>query len=81
MINMKTIDEFVELFGELFDDIDTSNFTPETNFRDNDEWSSLIALSVIAMVDDEFDVTLVGNDIKNATTIADIYNCIVAKSE
>ncbi|RHP66413.1 acyl carrier protein [Bacteroides sp. OF04-15BH] len=78
---MKTIDEFVELFGELFDDIDTSNFTPETNFRDNDEWSSLIALSVIAMVDDEFDVTLVGNDIKNATTIADIYNCIVAKSE
>ena len=67
---MKTIDEFVELFGELFDDIDTSNFTPETNFRDNDEWSSLIALSVIAMVDDEFDVTLVGNDIKNATTIA-----------
>lgn len=81
MINMKTIDEFVELFGELFDDIDTSNFTPETKFRDNDEWSSLIALSVIAMVDDEFDVTLVGNDIKNATTIADIYNCIVAKSE
>ena len=78
---MKTIDEFVELFGELFDDIDTSNFTPETNFRDNDEWSSLIALSVIAMVDDEFDVTLVGNDIKNAITIADIYNCIVAKSE
>lgn len=78
---MKTIDEFVELFGELFDDIDTSNFTPETKFRDNDEWSSLIALSVIAMVDDEFDVTLVGNDIKNATTIADIYNCIVAKSE
>ena len=78
---MKTIDEFVELFGELFDDIDTSNFTPETNFRDKDEWSSLIALSVIAMVDDEFDVTLVGNDIKNATTIADIYNCIVAKSE
>lgn len=78
---MKTIDEFVELFCELFDDINTSNFTPETNFRDNDEWSSLIALSVIAMVDDEFDVTLVGDDIKNATTIADIYNCIVAKSE
>lgn len=78
---MKTIDEFVELFCELFDDIDTSNFTPETNFRDNDEWSSLIALSVIAMVDDEFDVTLVGDDIKNATTIADIYNFIVAKSE
>lgn len=77
---MKTIEEFVELFGELFDDIDTSDFTPETNFRDNEEWSSLIGLSVIAMVDDEFDVTLVGDDIKGSNTIGEIYNRIVAKA-
>lgn len=77
---MKTVEEFVELFGELFDDIDTSNFVPETDFRNNEEWSSLLALSVIAMVDDEFDVTLVGDDIKSSKTIADIYNCIVTKS-
>lgn len=77
---MKTLEEFVELFGELFDDIDVSGFTPETDFRDNDEWSSLIGLSVIAMVDDEFDVSLVGDDIKNSKTIADIYNKILAKA-
>ena len=75
-----SIEEFVELFGELFDDIDTSDFTPETNFRDNEEWSSLIGLSVIAMVDDEFDVTLVGDDIKGSNTIGEIYNRIVAKA-
>lgn len=77
---MKSLNEFVVLFGELFDEIDTTNFTAATDFRDNDEWSSLIGLSVIAMVDDEFDVTLVGDDIKNSKTIADIYNRIVAKS-
>ena len=77
---MKTLEEFVELFGELFDDIDVTGFTPETDFRDNDEWSSLIGLSVIAMVDDEFDVTLVGDDIKNSKTIADVYNRIIAKA-
>lgn len=77
---MKTIEEFVELFGELFDDIDVADFTPETDFRDNDEWSSLIGLSVIAMVDDEFDVTLVGDDIKGSKTIVDIYNRIVEKA-
>lgn len=76
---MKSIEEFVELFGELFDDIDVTGFTPETDFRDNDEWSSLIGLSVIAMVDDEFDVSLVGDDIKNSKTIKDIYDRIVAK--
>lgn len=76
---MKTIEEFVELFGELFDDIDTTGFTPETDFRNNEEWSSLIGLSVIAMVDDEFDTTLVGDDIKNSKTIKDIYDRIVVK--
>lgn len=77
---MKTIEEFVELFADLFDEVDTSNFTAETDFRANDEWSSLIGLSVIAMVDDEFDVSLGGDDIKNSKTIADIYNRIIAKA-
>ncbi len=73
---MKSIDEFVNLFGELFEDTDTGNFTADTDFRDNDEWSSLIGLSVIAMVDDEFDVSLKGDDIKNSSTIGDIYKRI-----
>lgn len=77
---MKNIDEFVALFAELFDDIDVSGFNAETDFRDNDEWSSLIGLSVIAMVDDEFDVTLAGDDIKNSKTIGDIYHRIVEKA-
>ena len=34
---------------------------------------------VIAMVDEEYDVTLKGDDIKNSETIADIYNAVVAK--
>lgn len=77
---MKSIEEFVELYADLFDEIDTSNFTPETDFRDNDEWSSLIGLSVIAMVDDEFDVSLSGDDIKDSKTIADIFNKIAEKA-
>lgn len=76
---MKTLDEFVELFGELFDETDVTGFTAETDFRANDEWSSLIGLSVIAMVDDEFDVALKGNDIKESKTIGDIYNHIKEK--
>lgn len=76
---MKTIDEFVKLFGELFDEMDTTTFTAQTDFRDNDEWSSLIGLSIIAMVDDEFDVALNGVDVKESKTIADIYDRIKAK--
>ena len=75
------IKEFIENFAEQFDDTDASEIKAETKFRDLDEWSSLIALSVIAMVDDEYDVTLKGDDIRNATTVEDLFNTVKAKAE
>lgn len=57
--------EFVSNFAAQFDETEESVFTPETRFREIEEWSSLVALSVIAMVDEEYDVTLKGDDIKN----------------
>ena len=71
--------EFVKNFADQFDEIDTSSFTPETNFRNNDEWSSLTALTIIAMVDDKYKVKLTGDDIRSSTTINDIYNIVKSK--
>ena len=71
--------EFVSNFAAQFDETEESAFTPETRFREIEEWSSLAALSVIAMVDEEYDVTLKGDDIKNSETIADIYNAVTSK--
>lgn len=71
--------EFVSNFAAQFDETEESVFTSETHFREIEEWSSLVALSIIAMVDEEYDVTLKGDDIKNSETIADIYNAVVAK--
>ena len=76
---MKSLDEFVELFAEQFDDTDASEITAATVFHDLDEWSSLISLSVIAMVDEEFDVALKGDDVKNSITVEDLYNRVVSK--
>jgi acyl carrier protein len=76
---MKTLDEFVQLFAEQFEETEENLFTPETEFRSLDEWSSLISLSVIAMVDEEFDVALKGADIRNANTIEDLYKIVISK--
>lgn len=76
---MKTLEKFVALFAEQFDETDASQFAPNTDFRELDEWSSLIALSIIAMVDEEFDVALKGNDIRQADTIEDLYNIVISK--
>lgn len=75
------INTFIDNFAGQFDDTDRSAFTPETKFRDLAEWSSLIALSVISMVDEEYEVLLSGDDIRNAQTIQDIFNTIQAKKQ
>jgi acyl carrier protein len=73
------IKEFVEKFAEQFDDTDPSEITATTVFHDLDEWSSLTALSVIAMVDEEYDVALKGDDIRNAVTVEDLFNTVKGK--
>ena len=72
--------DFIEHFAEQFDDTDVSEFKAETVFKELDEWSSLIALSVIAMVDEEYDITIKGDDIRNSNTIEDLFNAVKSKA-
>ena len=74
------LNSFIEHFAEQFDETDASEFKAETVFKDLDEWSSLIALSIIAMVDEEYDVTLKGDDIRNSSTIEDLFNIVKSKA-
>ena len=70
------IKEFIIKLGEVFEDTDLSTLTPETKFRDLEEWSSVSALSLIAFADDEFDKEIKGNDVREAQTIKDLYHLI-----
>lgn len=74
-----TLNEFVTRFGEEFDDTPIEEFKAETVFKELDEWSSLTALSIISMVDEEFDKNITGADIRSCQTIEDLYNLIQAK--
>lgn len=74
------INDFIEKFAGQLDDTDASAINASTAFKELDEWSSLLALSIIAMADEEYDVTLKGDDIRNATTIEDLFNTVKAKA-
>lgn len=73
------IKDFVVNFADQFDDTDASVFTPETVFHELEEYSSIIALSIIAMIDEEYGVTLKGADMSAAVTIQDLFNTVQAK--
>ena len=73
------ITEFIENFADQFDDVEASALNAETRFRDLDEWSSLIALSVICMIDDEYDVEMKGAELSALNTIGEVYNYVNSK--
>ena len=60
------MEKFIELFANLFDETDINVFT-------------LIALSVILMVDEEYGITIEGKDIENVGTIEELFNTIQSK--
>jgi len=71
--------KFVENFAAQFEETDADVFTAETRFREIEEWSSMTAMSIIAMVDEEYHVKLTGDNIRTSKTIEDVYNCVQSK--
>ena len=74
-----TLDEFVKAFGGEFEDTPIEEFSATTKFKELDEWSSLTALSIISMVDDQLDKSITGADIRSSQTIEDLYKVVCAK--
>jgi acyl carrier protein len=73
------ISNFLKHFADLLDDTDPAIISKDTIFRDLDEWDSLTALSLIAMVDEEYSVKLTGENIKSATILNDIFEIVKNK--
>jgi len=78
MINIE-INDLVKRLEEEFDEIEPGTLKAETSFKDLEEWSSMQALVVIALVDEHYDVPLTGEDLMQCETVQDIYDKIKSK--
>jgi len=74
------IKDFIKNLADQFDDVELEDFAPETKFKEFDEYSSLTALSIIAMVDDEYGVTLKGDDLRQVSTVQELFDIAKAKA-
>ncbi len=69
-----TKEDFLADFADQFDDTDASEISIDTKFHDLDEWSSLTAMSVIALFKTRYNKTITGTEIRQAVTVEDLYN-------
>lgn len=70
---------FIQNFAAQFDDTDAGEFKADTNFKELEEWSSLTALSIIAMADEEYNAKIKGEDIRASQTINDLFEIVKSK--
>lgn len=71
------IQDFINNVVDQFDE--PVELTPETRFRELDGWSSLVALLIITMVDDEYDIVLPPEEMRKTMTIQELYDLVASK--
>ena len=69
---MKNQDELISALKDVFEDVDTSSFNLKTEFKNNEEWDSMTALSLITIIDQEFGKSISGEKIKELNTIEEL---------
>lgn len=73
------MNDFLKNFAEQFDETPPELISLSTDFKELDEWSSMTALSVIAMVDEVYGKKLSGDEIRKSKTVQDLYEIIQKK--
>ena len=73
---MIDIFDFIAHFADQFDDTDAGEFQAETHFRDLEEWSSFLALAIMAMIKSEYDVAVTAQEMRDAETIQDLFDVV-----
>jgi acyl carrier protein len=67
---------FIQQFADLFDETPVETLTPDTEYKELEEWDSMAALTVISMISDEYDVPIMGADLKKAITLQQLYDIV-----
>jgi acyl carrier protein len=73
------LNNFITNVADQFDDTDISVFMANTNFRELDEWSSLIALAILNMIDKKYGIRLTPVEMRAANTIRELFDLVQSK--
>lgn len=65
---------FIQRFAEIMGIEDANTLTPDTDFHDLDEWSSLMAVKLLVLFDEEMDKDVSVGEINECFTIEELYN-------
>lgn len=73
------LNDFIKNFANQFEDTELEEFSAETNYRELDEWTSLIGLAVLNMIAKKCGVKVTPEEMRATKTIEELYNLVNSK--
>lgn len=67
--------EFIIKLEDLFE-LAGGSINPQDNFKEYDEWDSLALLSLMAMLEDEYNMTIPREEFQKINTVEELYNFV-----
>ena len=71
-----TIEEFVEKVQDELQDTPAEQITADTNYKELDEWGSLTSLSLISMIEEEYDKLITGADVRARNSVRELWEYV-----
>ena len=73
------LQKFITDFANQFDDTDASEIKADTDYQELEEWSSLTAMSIIALAKTQYGKTITGREVRSCKTVKELFNLIDSK--
>lgn len=71
--------DFLEDFAALFDDTDLSEIQSNTEYQELEEWSSITAMSIIALAKTQYGKKISGREVRSCKTVEELFYLIDSK--
>ncbi len=68
--------EFIKKLEAEFEELEPGTLQEDTDFRDLDEWSSMHALIIIALIDVDYEVVINGEDLSKIRTVKELFDLV-----
>ena len=72
-------EKFLTEFKEALEMEEGAALAMSKSFREIDEWDSLARLSLIALLDEEYEVEMESSDLESLLSVQDLYDWVAAK--
>lgn len=73
------LNTFIQHFEQELEQLPEKSLTGNTQFKKLESWNSMQALLTIAMVDEQYLVTLTAEDLKNVNTLQELFDLVQFK--